>query len=79
MALGAQKGLVTGLILRETGFLIAVGVIAGLAGAAVSVRLMAAQLYGLSAAVPRWSVAQYEHVDNAMQLYGISAMTTPSG
>jgi len=74
MALGADRSLVTGMILRETGLLIVTGVVAGLAGVAVSVRLMAAQLYGLSAAVPRWSVAQYEHVDNAMQLYGISAM-----
>jgi ABC-type antimicrobial peptide transport system permease subunit len=74
MALGADRALVAGMILRETGHLIVIGVIAGVAAAAVSARLMAAQLYGLSAEGPRWSVAQYEHVDNAMHLYGISAM-----
>lgn len=74
MALGADRALVTGMILRETAFMVLAGATAGVAAAAVSARLMAAQLYGLNATGPRWSIAQYEHVDNAMQLYGVSAM-----
>jgi predicted permease len=74
MALGADRSLVTGMILREIGLLIVAGVVAGVSAAAISARLLATQLYGLGAAGPRWSVAQYEHVDDAMQLYGINAM-----
>jgi ABC-type antimicrobial peptide transport system permease subunit len=35
---------------------------------------MAAQLLGDSSVQPRWSLARYEHVDNAVQLYGLSTL-----
>jgi len=45
-----------------------------LAAAAAAARLLAAQLYGIQPTGPRWSLARYEHVDSATQLYGIGAM-----
>ena len=74
MALGADKRLVTGMILRETGFMIFLGVIIGLATAAVGARLLSTELYGLIDTGPRWAIAQYERVDRATQLYGVSAL-----
>ncbi len=74
MALGADKSRVTGMILKETAFLVATGVMAGLGAAALSARLMTRQLYGLNATGPRWSLARYQHVDSATQLFGIGAM-----
>ena len=74
MALGAGKRRVIGMILQETGLMIAAGAIAGLAVAAAITRLIASQLYGASATGPRWSLARYEHVDSATQLYGVTAM-----
>jgi predicted permease len=47
MALGADKGSVIGMILRETTVLVAIGLAAGIAGAAACTRLVASQLYGL--------------------------------
>ncbi len=52
MALGAGRGSVIGMILRETSVMIAIGVAAGIAAAAASTRLVAAQLYGLTAMDP---------------------------
>ncbi len=52
MALGAGRGRVIGMILRETGVMIAIGMAAGIAAAAASTRLVAAQLYGLTAMDP---------------------------
>jgi ABC-type antimicrobial peptide transport system permease subunit len=74
MALGAGKSRVIRMILEETGWMMAAGVIAGVAAAATLARLMAAQLYGATASGPRWSLARYEHVGSTTQLYGISAM-----
>ncbi|MBV9268126.1 MAG: ABC transporter permease [Acidobacteriaceae bacterium] len=74
MALGAERRRITGMILHETGLMIAAGLIAGVIAAAVAARLLAAQLYGVNPTGPRWSLARYEHVDSAMQLYGIRAM-----
>lgn len=74
MALGADKGRVIGMVLKETGFMIAMGICVGLASTAAAVRLIATQLYGPDTAVPRWSLAQYEHVQNAVQLYGVGAL-----
>ena len=74
MALGAGKRRVIGMILQETGLMIAAGAIAGLAVAAAITRLIASQLYGAGATGPRWSLARYEHVDSATQLYGVTAM-----
>jgi predicted permease len=48
MALGAPRGRVLGMILRETTWLIVIGLGAGLAGALATTRLAAAQLFGLS-------------------------------
>lgn len=47
MALGAGKGNVIGMILRETSVLVLIGLAAGIAGAAACTRLIASQLYGL--------------------------------
>ncbi len=74
MALGAGVRRVIGMILEETGWMIAAGVVAGVAIAAVCTRLLATQLYGVADTAPRWSLARYEHVDSATQLYGITAM-----
>ncbi len=52
MALGAGRGSVIGMILRETSVMIAFGMAAGIAAAAASTRLVAAQLYGLTAMDP---------------------------
>jgi predicted permease len=48
MALGASRGSVIGMILRETGVLLALGLALGLTSATLSTRLVASQLYGLS-------------------------------
>lgn len=47
MALGARSGAVLGMVLRETMLLAAIGVVAGLAGAAALTRLAATMLFGL--------------------------------
>jgi putative ABC transport system permease protein len=62
------------MILKEAGLTITLGVAFGVAATIVTARLMATQLYGLNATGPRWSLANYQHVDSATQLYGIRAM-----
>jgi len=52
MALGAGKGRVIQMILRETGIMLAIGVVAGVAFTAIGVRLVKANLYGLGALDP---------------------------
>jgi predicted permease len=47
MALGAGRGSVIGMILRETGVLVVIGLVAGIAAAAGCTHLIASQLYGL--------------------------------
>lgn len=74
VALGADRKQVTGMILKESGLLIAGGLLAGLLLTAALARLLASQLYGISSTGPRWSMARYEQVENAAQLYGLSAM-----
>ncbi|HZQ52759.1 MAG TPA: FtsX-like permease family protein [Bryobacteraceae bacterium] len=74
MALGAETTRLIGMILKETGLMIAAGLMAGWIAAAAAARLLAAQLYGVASTGPRWSLARYEHVDSATQLYGITAM-----
>jgi predicted permease len=74
MALGAQKRNIIGLILRETSITITFGLLCGISATAVIARLLATQLYGGNPPGPRWSLARYEHVANATQLYGVSAM-----
>lgn len=74
MALGARKGQVIGMILEETGGMIVVGVMVGVAATAAGARLIATQLYGPNTAGPRWSLARYQHVESGTQLYGVSAM-----
>jgi predicted permease len=52
MALGAPRGRVVGLVMRDTALLIGAGVAAGLVAAVFTMRLAASQLYGLSAYDP---------------------------
>jgi putative ABC transport system permease protein len=52
MALGAGRSNVIGMILRETGIMIVIGVVAGVAFAALAARLVASRLYGLGAMDP---------------------------
>jgi predicted permease len=47
MALGADKSSVVGMILRETGVLVMIGLVAGIATAAGCAHLIASELYGL--------------------------------
>jgi ABC-type lipoprotein release transport system permease subunit len=58
--------------------MIVAGLIVGVVTAAAAARVLAAQLYGVNATGPRWSLARYEHVDSATQLYGIGAMDLPT-
>jgi predicted permease len=78
MALGAERSRITGMILEQTGLMIVAGLIAGVIAAATAARVLASQLYGVNATGPRWSLARYEHVDSATQLYGIGAMDLPT-
>ena len=78
MALGAERSRITGMIVKQTGLTIITGMIAGVTIASAAARLLAAQLYGVNATGPRWTLARYEHVDSATQLYGISAMDLPT-
>ncbi|HEY6270697.1 MAG TPA: ABC transporter permease [Terriglobales bacterium] len=52
MALGAGRGNVIGMILRETGIMIVIGVVAGVAAAVGAAKLVASRLYGLSTMDP---------------------------
>jgi predicted permease len=51
-ALGAPHGAVMAMILRETGLLLVVGLVAGVALSAVAVRLITSRLYGLAPTDP---------------------------
>jgi ABC-type antimicrobial peptide transport system permease subunit len=51
-ALGARPAMLIGMILRETGWLLVGGLVAGAAVSAASMRLIQSRLYGLSAADP---------------------------
>jgi predicted permease len=55
MALGAGRGSVIVMILRETGLMILIGAIAGMAASAAATRLVRSQLFGLSALDP-WTM-----------------------
>jgi ABC-type antimicrobial peptide transport system permease subunit len=57
MALGAGKGRVIQMILRETGVMIAIGVVAGVIFTAIGVQLIKSNLYGLGALDPLAVVA----------------------
>jgi ABC-type antimicrobial peptide transport system permease subunit len=52
MALGSGQGEVIRMILRETSLLVAIGLIAGLLATSAGTRLIATQLYGLTATDP---------------------------
>jgi predicted permease len=78
MALGAERSRITAMILKQTGLMIVAGLIAGVIAAAAAARVLAAQLYGVDATGPRWSLARYGHVESATQLYGIGAMDLPT-
>jgi MacB-like periplasmic core domain/FtsX-like permease family len=56
-ALGAQHGALIAMILRETGWLLVVGLIAGGAVSVAAIRLIASRLYGLSPNDPATVVA----------------------
>ncbi|HZD96104.1 MAG TPA: FtsX-like permease family protein, partial [Candidatus Sulfotelmatobacter sp.] len=66
MALGAGPAKVIGMVLRETGTMLAVGAALGIALIAASTRLIASRLYGLSTLDPLTIVA-------AVCLFGIVA------
>ena len=51
-ALGARDGTLMGMILRETGWLLLVGLVAGTAVSAGAIRLLTSRLYGLSPTDP---------------------------
>ena len=51
-ALGARDGTLIGMILRETGWLLLVGLVAGTAVSAGAIRLLTSRLYGLSPTDP---------------------------
>jgi predicted permease len=51
-ALGAQHGTLIVMVMRETGWLLAIGLIAGSALAAVSIRLIASRLFGIAPTDP---------------------------
>jgi ABC-type antimicrobial peptide transport system permease subunit len=51
-ALGAQPGTLIGMILRETGWLLAAGLVAGGALSAAAIQLITSRLYGLSPGDP---------------------------
>ena len=74
MALGAGRSRVIGMVLREMGIMIVAGMAAGVAATAAGTKLVASALYGSNNAGPRWSLAQYEHVDGATQLFRLSAL-----
>ena len=74
VALGADRKRILAMILKETAILIGTGVITGAAATFIGARLLATELYGLNAADPRWSLAQYERVESAARLYGVNAM-----
>jgi predicted permease len=57
MALGAGKSRVIGMILRETGVMIAIGVVVGVGATVGAARLVASRLYGLSTWDPLTLVA----------------------
>jgi ABC-type antimicrobial peptide transport system permease subunit len=48
MALGANRGNVLGMVLREAGILVAVGIAIGIPGALIASRLLTSQLFGVS-------------------------------
>ena len=52
MALGAERGRVVRLVLRETTLLFALGVVAGVAGAFAGARVVESQLFGVTARDP---------------------------
>ncbi|MPY87486.1 MAG: FtsX-like permease family protein [Luteitalea sp.] len=56
-ALGAQHGALIAMILRETGALLAVGLVAGIALSAATIRLITSRLYGLEPTDPVTFVA----------------------
>ena len=57
MAMGAERGSVLGLVLRQGGFLAVAGVVIGIVGALGLSRYLSAQLYEVSATDPRTFVA----------------------
>jgi predicted permease len=57
MALGAGRGSVIVMILRETGLMILIGAIAGMAASVAATRLVTSQLFGLSALDPLTMIA----------------------
>ncbi|HLX08927.1 MAG TPA: ABC transporter permease [Thermoanaerobaculia bacterium] len=74
MALGASRGQVLGLVMRETARLTAAGVAAGLIAAAATTRLAASQLFGLSA----WDPATLAAATLAMVAVALAAGFLPA-
>jgi predicted permease len=57
MALGANRGMVIGMVLRQALFQGAVGILIGIPAALAATQLVASQLYGVSPSDPKYSVA----------------------
>jgi putative ABC transport system permease protein len=57
MALGADRGAIVGMVVRQALLLVAAGVAAGAAASLLLARLMASELYGISATDPRTFIA----------------------
>ncbi len=74
MALGAQATRVLSLVLKESMILVAIGVAIGLLGALAGTRLLATQLFGVTATDP----VTYLGVSLILLVAGIVATLVPS-
>jgi len=74
MALGAQRGAVYGLVMRQAGSLIAVGLALGLAGAVGAARLIREMLFGVTA----WDAATLACVAAVLGASAMAASFVPA-
>ena len=74
MALGASRERVLAMVLGQAGVLLAIGIVAGVAGALVLARLLAAQLFGVSVTDP----TVYAAVSALLVTVGLVAVAVPS-
>jgi len=74
MALGAQRGAVYGLVMRQAGGLIAVGLVLGLAGAVGAARLIREMLFGVTA----WDAATLACVAAVLGASAMAASFVPA-
>ena len=74
MALGAERASVLGMVLREAGFLVGVGIAIGVAAALASASILENMLYGVQPRDPRLMMA----VCTAVALVGLAAAFIPA-